>query len=86
MPEHGFHAVFGKLVVDAVMPEVAQPFAQGDFAVEVLKNWEELQKLVVGYEDQILGVGIQHLAVAVEDADDLQPVAGRIRHKGSPCF
>jgi hypothetical protein len=79
MPQHRPHTILGKLIVDAIVPEMPENFGQRDFTIEVFENGKKLQKLLIGDKQQVLPVPVQHLPIALENAHHFHHILRRIR-------
>ena len=66
MPEHGLHAVFGVFEVDPVVDQMAPDLGWVFVTIKVFEQWKGQQELLLGLEDQVDAVGIQHLSIALE--------------------
>ena len=51
-------------------------------AIEIFKQREGQQKLLLGLEDQVFAVGIEHLAVTFQHIHHLDQVLGRVAQQG----
>ena len=71
MPEHCLHAIFGKLVVDPIMPPMLQQLLQRHLAVKIFEERKQHQKLMLGNIGEVALIGIQHMAVTFENAHHL---------------
>ena len=82
MPEHAFHAVLGVLEVDPVVVEMAPDLRGAEVPVEVLEDREWIEELMFPLVDQVLAVGVQDFAIALEHIDDLDQMIGGIAEEG----
>ena len=82
MPEHGFHAVLGVFEIDPVVEEMAPDLGRTQIPIEVLKNRQGIEELLLCLINQVDAVGIQHLAVALEHSHHFQQVVGGVGKQG----
>ena len=82
MPEHGLHAIFGVLKIDAVMVEMAPDFSWAQVAIKELKNWKGVEKLLFGLINQVTAVGIKNLPITLQHPHHFQDMVGGFRKQG----
>ena len=82
MPKHGFHAVLGVFEIDSVVEEMAPDLGRTQIPIEVLKNRQGIEELLLCLINQVDAVGIQHLSVALEHSHHFQEVVGGVSKQG----
>ena len=78
MPEHRLLAVLGVLEIDPVPQQVIPEPLQVEALMKEAEHREGIEQLLLPLVDQVLAVGIQHDAVALEHVHHLQQVIRRV--------